>query len=386
MTGIQVLSNVINLAYPHVGKVLLVGLASAAFYNWRLWQRDKEFLAKKGQPEPLPPLETWMQLPSVSVLVAAWNEADHIERHMQSFLRLRYPHKELVLCAGGIDGTYEIAARHACEDIIVLEQHPGEGKQRALRRGLDQTTGEIIFLTDADCILENEPFERTLLPVSHGVEQAATGSSQPFYEQLSDPFVITQAASQAYSALRGPEYAPGILGRNCAVVRALLLATGALDTPAPTGTDYVLAKELSRAGIRIRQVPHSRIPTEYPIKVQVYMRQQRRWLRNVFHYGWKFGAIDELRLSLQTSLIGLSMLLLPFLGFVFTPWLIVLWVMLSSHALLARLRYIGFAGKILDHKIRYPDVLWQGPLLFLDFIAWAQPLNDYFRHNKLWKW
>ena len=51
----------------------LVG-AAAALYNWRLWQRDKAFLAERADPDPLPPLAEWPHLPKVSVLVAAWNE------------------------------------------------------------------------------------------------------------------------------------------------------------------------------------------------------------------------------------------------------------------------------------------------------------------------
>ncbi|UCC53881.1 MAG: hypothetical protein JSV68_07890, partial [Anaerolineaceae bacterium] len=60
----------------------LLGIAAVAAYNWRLWQRDKSFLADRKQPEPLPPLDAWPELPLVSVLVAAWNEAAHINRHI----------------------------------------------------------------------------------------------------------------------------------------------------------------------------------------------------------------------------------------------------------------------------------------------------------------
>ena len=105
------LRNINRLANRHAGKLLVVGLVGVAFYNWRQWQKDKAFLAVRSEPEPLPPLETWPELPLVSVLVAAWNESEHIDRHIQSFLALRYPHKELVLCAGGNDDTYERAAR-----------------------------------------------------------------------------------------------------------------------------------------------------------------------------------------------------------------------------------------------------------------------------------
>lgn len=363
----------------------LLGLAAVAAHNWRLWQRDKAFLAQRAAPEPLPPLREWPELPLVSVLVAAWNEAANIDRHIESFLALRYPHKELVLCAGGDDGTLERAARRAGRSVKVLRQEPGEGKQRALARALAETRGEIIFLTDADCRLADEPFERTLRPVAAGEEQVATGGSRPFDGQLADPFAFTQAASQLYSAMHGPDYAPGILGRNCAVRRTLLERTAALDAPAPTGTDYVLAKTLAAAGAAIRQAPHSRMPTEYPTTARQYLRQQRRWLRNVVLHGRRFGATDEVRASLRTSLTGVGMLLLP-LGALISPWLAAVWGVMFGQALCARLRYLGFTAAVLGRSARPRDFAWQGPLLLLDFAAWTGPLIDYARQRGRWVW
>ena len=363
-----------------------VGFVGVVLYNWHLWQQDKKLLAEKGTPPPLPPLEDWPALPLVSVLVAARNEADFIERHIESFLSLRYPHKELVLCAGGEDGTFELASRYVGPQVKVLHQESGEGKQRALARAFDETRGEVIFFTDADCLLADEPFERTVWPVVTGEEQVATGSSQPLGEQVRDPFAFTQAATQVYSAMRGPKYAPGILGRNCAVARSLLQATAALDAPAPTGTDYVLAKTLDAAGVRIRQVPESRMLTEFPSTACVYLRQQRRWLRNVVVHGRRFGATDEVRAALRTSVTGLVMLLLPGLGALLSPWLIVVWSVLYGQALAARFRYMGFAGAVFSRQVRARDVVVQSPLLVLDFVAWAQPLVDYVRQRDRWGW
>src|SRR5262249_44241137 len=184
----------------------------------------------------------------VSVLVAAWNEATNIDRHIQSFLELRYPNKELILCAGGGDSTYQQASRWSNAQVAVLKQQPGEGKQRSLRRCLKRAGGEVIFLTDADCMLSDEAFERTLHPVVCGVEQACSGTHRPFPEQIVKPFVTIQAASQIYSAMHGPAYSAGLSGANCAIERSLLERSGGLNVSATTGTDYVLAKMLTRAG------------------------------------------------------------------------------------------------------------------------------------------
>lgn len=136
----------------------LLGVVLAA-YHLRRWQRDRT-QAKLVNPirDPYPLQAT----PKVSLLVPAWNEAHNLPDHIQSFLELTYPNKELILCAGGTDQSYAVARRCEGNTIHVLEQMAGEGKQQALRRCLEIATGEIIFLTDADCILTNAVFTWTL--------------------------------------------------------------------------------------------------------------------------------------------------------------------------------------------------------------------------------
>lgn len=355
----------------------LLGMAGVAWHNWRLWQQDKALLAAKAQVPSLPPLESWSRLPKVSVLVAAWNEAVHIEKHIESFLALRYPAKELILCAGGTDNTYALACALAGGPVKVYQQQPGEGKQRALHRSLVHATGDPIFLTDADCRFDDDSFERTVYPVALGIEQVCTGSSIPYPEQWHNPFVAAQAASQLYASMHSAAYAPGLLGRNCAVRRSLLEQSEGLAAPAPTGTDYVLAKMLVRAGGRIRQVSESRVATDYPVTARGYVRQQRRWLRNVALYGRRFGAFEEVGASLKTSLTGVMMLALPLASLVAGSWLFVPWLLLLGHALLSRVRYLRFASGVWGRRLRKRFLAMQLPLLFLDFVAWIRPLFDY---------
>lgn len=393
-----------RLNHRHAGTLLLAGMALIGWHNWRLWQQDKAKLAKKTVPSRLPPLETWADLPLVSVLVAAFHEADHISAHIESFLALRYPNKELVLCAGGSDGTYELA-QVACSndfsrfppprrttevvtttsEVKVIEQRAGEGKQRALCRALPHTKGDIIFLTDADCLLDDLSFEQTIYPIANGQEQVCTGTSRPSHEQWYHPFVAIQASSQLYAALHAPPYADGLLGRNCAVSRTILQQSKGLEAVAPTGTDYVLAKMLAQSGARIRQLPNSRIVTDYPTTISGYMCQQRRWLRNVVLHGHRFGALDEVKASLQTSLTGLGMLLMPLIS-LFVPLIIVLWLLLIWHAWLSRLRYLSVVSTVLNRPRTGLQIVLQAGMIFVDFLAWSQALLDYVLPQRQKKW
>lgn len=373
----------INIVIALVGAV---GLIAIFWQNRRARQQDAQTVLKERDITIIPPLYMWQTLPKVSFLVAAWNEAEQIGGHIHHFCQLRYPNKELVLCAGGEDGTYDIARQHRGNEVKVLTQKIGEGKQKALHRALAETTGSIIYLTDADCFVKDDVVEKLIYPIAMEVEQACTGGSMPMENMMAHPIVFSQASTQLYSTLQAPAYASGLLGRNCAVSRELLLCSNGLAAPAPTGTDYVLAKELELAGAQILQLPEVQVQTDYPTDADSYIRQQRRWIRNVFLYGRKYHATAEMNASFRTSLIGVLMLLLPVTFLIIGPPVVLIWSLLFLHALLSRFRYLKVASMFWKRPLRFKDYLWQGPLLLLDFIAWVEPLADYFMPSRQAEW
>jgi cellulose synthase/poly-beta-1,6-N-acetylglucosamine synthase-like glycosyltransferase len=243
------------------GWLFLAGLGIVAAWNWRRWRRDRALAMRLRGQKPAP--VRLKSTPKVSMLVAAWNEADMIREHIESFLRVRYPNKELILCAGGQDGTYEIALQYAGGQVVVLEQRAGEGKQCALQRCFERATGEMVFLTDADCLLDDESFTRTIAPLLGDSECVTTGMSRPLQGQQDRPFVIYQWCVDTYAAAKHGKYVSGIKGTNCAIRREALEAIGGFQIEAHTGTDYHLSKRLLSAGYKIRYVPNSINETEY---------------------------------------------------------------------------------------------------------------------------
>jgi hypothetical protein len=363
------------------GDVILgAGLLAVWAYNARRWRADRALAAcqRAALHQPPPKLP---EAPRVSVLVAAWNEGPGIARHIESVLGLAYPQREYILCAGGPDGTLEVARRYVRDGVQVLEQAPGEGKQRALRRAFERSSGTIVYLTDADCVIDDVSLERVLAPLIQDGEAAATGGSiPPPAQRRASPFAAYQWAVQQYGLARSPAYVDGLLGRNAAVRRDALEACGAFRTPAPTGTDYHLAKALRRHGYRIRSVPQSLVVTPYASGWEGYARQQRRWLRNVVLLGARAGAWPEVRASLQTSILGLAMLLggatlfrgrgatLPF----------ALWCLALAQSTGAKLRYLNF-GRLLDGQGPVPllrALLLSLSYSFGEFVVWTLPLLD----------
>ena len=342
------------------GTLLVIG------WHWLQWRRDSPSQLKSG-PSGL----ISSSRPKVSVLVAAWEETSTIRDHIRSFLDLRYPNKELVLCAGGRDGTFQIAKQFASSSIHVVEQHPGEGKQRALQRCLEHSSGSIVFLTDADCVLNDAAFEQTLAPLLDEGEVAVTGWVCPLEEQRKDPFIDYLWLTQQYWMAHSPVYLAGLDGRNAAVKRETLESVGGFDDDVVTGTDLHLAKLLLGSGYRIRNAPSSLIATPYPTTLREYWRQRSRWARNNLLHGLRFQTWQAVVQELRASSVAAIVVIVPLTLAAMSPFVWALWVLVIQHLFLLRLRLLwsvnGFSSQAPHPVGRYlmPIIVY----VFVDCLA-----------------
>ena len=93
--------------------------------------------------------------PSVSVVVAAHNEEDVIERRVRNLLELDYPGPLEVVVASdaSTDGTEQIVARLADEDDrVTLVSCPRGGKVAAQNQGVQASTGDVVAFSDANAV------------------------------------------------------------------------------------------------------------------------------------------------------------------------------------------------------------------------------------------
>lgn len=220
-----------------------------------------------------------------SALVAAWNEREGLEEHIRSFLALGWSGAELILCAGGPDGTYDRAKPFEGPSVKVREQKPGMGKQAALRECYKYASHDLIFLTDADCLFDKAALTKLFQPLITGQYQVATGGSYPLPRQQDNTLVQYQGARDVYYNAHRQGDADGVLGRNIGITRSCLEQIGRFDATVHTGTDYHMSLKLHQAKISIALVQGSEIASAYPETPQHYLRQQRRWIKNlVIHH------------------------------------------------------------------------------------------------------
>ncbi|MFW5708917.1 MAG: glycosyltransferase [Chloroflexota bacterium] len=357
--------------------VLMLAAAGAlimTLLNALKWPADRRRAVERRSVNP-PPVD-FSYTPKVSALVAAWNEDRIIKQHVESFRALRYPNKELVLVAGGQDNTYNTARALAGEDVIVIEQPPGTGKQGSLRLGYPHTSGDLIFLTDADGIYTDEAFERTIAPIINDGAHVSTGASRPLPRQRSNPFVLHLWFIERYVRAAWGETTDGVLGRNAAVSREALDAIDGFDADVQTGTDYHMAKSLIGAGYLIRYAAYSEIPTTFAEDLKKYRTQQTRWLRNVVTHGLRYKAYGEVIRNLIPAFIGLFMLIAPLAALLIGPIVMVAWAAAAAHVLWSRVRYMRFGEIATGYRFGWGYLLLPVYIL-LDFMLWSLTLFQY---------
>jgi cellulose synthase/poly-beta-1,6-N-acetylglucosamine synthase-like glycosyltransferase len=106
-----------------------------------------------------PQFERSTSQPSVSVIVAAWNEASTIVDKIENTLGQSYPSEQLeliIVSDGSTDSTDEIAERYARRTgrVKALRTQGREGKSAALNLGVSTAAGDVIVMTDANAMFE----------------------------------------------------------------------------------------------------------------------------------------------------------------------------------------------------------------------------------------
>jgi len=125
-------------------------------------RRGIPHLERLAPPEPHP----W---PRLSVVVAARDEAAHLEAAARTLLAQDYPDLEIVLVDDrSADATGAIVDRLAAEDPRVRALHVADlpegwlGKVHALERGFRTSTGALVLFTDADIHFEPGALRRAV--------------------------------------------------------------------------------------------------------------------------------------------------------------------------------------------------------------------------------
>lgn len=196
--------------------------------------------------------------PSVSLLVAAYNEADVIARKIRNALELDYPAGKLEIAIasdGSADGTVAIAREFADPRVRVFDYPINRGKITVLNETLPQLRGEIVALTDAASMLAPDALRRLVANFADpevgavsGVykvrrkEEAQLGVQEDFYWKYETFLKVQEAALDSILGAHGSLYA----------IRKDLYPFPAAGT---INDDYVIPVRILQRGYRVAYEP-----------------------------------------------------------------------------------------------------------------------------------
>ena len=132
-----------------------------------------------GWTHAVRPLPAAPSMPLVSVLLPAFNEAERIEKTIQSILASNYPYLEvIVIDDGSADETFAIASRFVEERhgfrVRVLRK-PNGGKSTALNLGFRESRGPLVMCVDADSRIERNAIRHLAAALDDPTVGAAAG-------------------------------------------------------------------------------------------------------------------------------------------------------------------------------------------------------------------
>jgi len=92
-------------------------------------------------------------LPSMSLLIVAYNEEAVIEERMRNALAMEYPAGKLeivVASDGSSDATTTLVRRYAEQGVRLLEFQQRRGKAAVINASLPELHGEFVLMSDAN--------------------------------------------------------------------------------------------------------------------------------------------------------------------------------------------------------------------------------------------
>ncbi len=187
-----------------------------------------------------------LTLPTVSVIVCARNEEQNIRRCLDSLRFLDYPRDclEIILVDDESDDrTLEILEEFAKENSAVRilstadEPHSFPGKQRPLELGIRCAKGEIVMVTDADCLVDPGWIKEHVSAyngdtgIVGGMTVIETGSGNLFSRLMNCDQVSKLAVAMGCAGLGFPLT---IMGNNMSFKREAYDACGGYESIGPS--------------------------------------------------------------------------------------------------------------------------------------------------------
>lgn len=326
-------------------------------------RRDWKYLSGRRSRRAIDAAET--ELPAVSLIVPAHNEAAVLPDKLANLGILSYPPEKLeviFVSDGSKDATNEILAGQAAENVRSIFLPERGGKANALNHGVEQANNEILVFSDASTLFAPNAISKLVRHFSNpevgvvcgALEFVSTSESRQTegiywkYEGMlrlmEGRLGATLTASGAIYAVRRASYQP--LSRHTIVddlvvpMNARCLGYKVIYDPEAIGSDFAAASVKDEFARRVRIAVGSfralgqlwRVPMPGFTRVAFYSHKLLRWVLPFLLVGVLFSNLFLVRESFYGAIFVAQSLfyVLACAGFLF-------------HARLEPVRYVLFS-------------------------------------------
>ncbi|MDY6788964.1 MAG: glycosyltransferase [Candidatus Nanohaloarchaea archaeon] len=292
--------------------IVALSLFMSLFWLNILYKKREEI---DSYPEP-------ENLPSISIIIPAYNEEEVIESSIRSVLDQDYPKDKIeviVVNDGSEDSTKDIAENFLENPRFHLLNQENQGKGVAINAGREIASGEILAVQDADSVIEEEAFRKMVgcfedSSVGGVIAGIKPLNNKTFWEHLQKVEYIIGILYRKLMALISTLYVtPGALSMYR---RDLIDEVGGFDENNLT-EDLEIALRLRKKGYELDMSAPAVTKTQFPQNFFSLMKQRVRWFRGMISNTFKY---REMMFNREYGLFGMFQMPLnlafPFLSLV----------------------------------------------------------------------
>ncbi len=254
---------------------------------------------------------------TISVIIPNHNGSATIVKCLEAALASRYPKFEVVVvddCSE--DNSVEIINQFPCK-LIRLDKPSGASKARNI--GALNSRGDILFFTDADCLLRKDTLSRVARTFLEGTPDSIIGGTYTPIPYDRSFFSVFQSIFIHYSETKKPE-APDYIATHAMAIDAVVFKKmgGFSEDFLPILEDVELSHRLQRSGYRLIMDPHIRVQHIFKFSLigslHNAIRKSMYWtmysLRNRDLLADSGTASLELKINVVSQLVNLVLLVL----------------------------------------------------------------------------
>ncbi len=245
------------------------------------------------------PSVTDEELPTVTVIVPAFNEGKLVYDTLMSIAASDFPAEKMQLLAiddGSKDETWywmQVAKKRLGDRVEILQQPQNKGKRHALYRGFKMGTGDVFVTIDSDSIVKPDTLRNLVSPfivdencgAVAGNVQVLNNEKAMLAKMLNVSFVMSfEFVRSAESMLGTVMCTPGALAayRKDAVFACLndWINQTFMGTPSDIGEDRAMTNMILKQGYKVLFQRNAHVLTNVPEKYKNLYKMFIRWGRS----------------------------------------------------------------------------------------------------------